>query len=53
MNSIYITNTQSKMDYTPAHRGVIRKAINAALKYEAVEFEAELSVTITDNEGIH
>ena len=53
MNSIYITNTQSKMDYTPAHRGVIRKAINAALKYEAVEFEAELSVTLTDNEGIH
>ena len=53
MNSIFVTNTQSKLDYTPALRGVIRRAINAALKYEAVEFEAEVSVTLTDNEGIH
>ena len=53
MNSIFVTNTQDKLEYTPALRGVIRRAINAALKYEAVEFEAELSVTLTDNEGIH
>ena len=53
MNSIFITNTQSKIDYTPTLRGVIRRAVNAALKYEAVEFEAEVSVTLTDNEGIH
>ena len=53
MNSIFVTNTQSKLDYTPALRGVIRRAINAALKYEKVEFEAEVSVTLTDNEGIH
>ncbi len=53
MNSIFVTNTQNKLDYTPALRGVIRRAINAALKYEGVEFEAEVSVTLTDNEGIH
>ena len=53
MNSIFVTNTQDKLDYTPALRGVIRRAINAALKYEKVEFEAEVSVTLTDNEGIH
>ena len=53
MNSIFVTNTQSKIDFTPAHRGVIRRAINAAVKYEAVEFECEVSVTLTDNEGIH
>jgi len=53
MNSIFVTNTQSKIDYTPALRGVIRRAINAALKYEGVSFDAEISVTLTDNEGIH
>ena len=53
MNSIFITNAQSKMDYTPTLRGVMRRAINAALKYEKAPFEAEISVTLTDNVGIH
>ena len=53
MNSIFITNTQSKMEYTPVLRGVIRRAVNAALKYEKTPFDAEISVTLTDNVGIH
>ena len=53
MNSIFVTNAQSKIDYTPALRGVIRRAINAALKYEKTPFDAEISVTLTDNTGIH
>ena len=53
MNSIFITNTQSKMEYTPVLRGVIRRAVNAALKYEKTPFDAEISVTLTDNLGIH
>ena len=53
MNSIFITNAQSKMDYTPTLRGVMRRAINATLKYEKAPFEAEISVTLTDNVGIH
>ena len=53
MNSIFVTNTQSKIDCSPALRGVIRRAVNAALKYESIQFEAEISVTLTDNEGIH
>ena len=53
MNSIFITNSQDKLDYTPIIRGVIRRAVNAALKYEGVGFDSEISVTLTDNEGIH
>ena len=53
MNSIFVTNAQSKIDYTPALRGVIRRAVNAALKYEKTPFDAEVSVTLTDNAGIH
>ena len=53
MNSIFVTNAQSKIDYTPALRGVIRRAVNAALKYENTPFDAEISVTLTDNIGIH
>ena len=53
MNSIFITNSQDKLDYTPILRGVIRRAVNAALKYEGVGFDSEISVTLTDNEGIH
>ena len=53
MNSIFVTNSQSSMEYTTALRGVIRRAVNAALRYEKVGFDAEISVTLTDNVGIH
>ena len=53
MNKVYITNVQEKMTVTPALRGLIRRAIGQALKYEEFGYAAELSVTLTDNDGIH
>jgi len=51
-NRIYITNEQNAVEVTMKLRGLIRRAVNAALKYEKFENEAEVSVTVTDNEGI-
>lgn len=52
MNKIYIQNCQSS-PINAAHRGLIRKVINAALKYEKFPYDAEISVTLTDNASIH
>lgn len=52
MNKIYITNAQKKAEVTPALSGLVRRAVGQALKYENVQFPAELSVTFTDNAGI-
>ena len=52
MNKIYITNEQNGVTVTQALRGLIRRAIGSALKYEKFPFDAELSVTLTDNENI-
>ncbi len=52
MNKVYITNEQDKVAVTPALRGLIRRSIGAALKYEKFPKAAELSVTLTDNESI-
>ena len=51
-NKIYITNEQDKLAVTPAVRGLIRRAIGAALKYEDFPYDAEVSVTLVDNEKI-
>lgn len=51
-NRIYITNCQSAYAVTPALRGLIRRAIGQALKYESFPYEAEVSVTLVDNSGI-
>lgn len=53
MNKIYISNCQDKLAVDRAKRGLIRRAINAALKYEKFPFDAEVSVTLTDNAAIH
>ena len=53
MNKIYITNSQDKLPVTPILRGLIKRAINAALRSEEFGSDAEVSVTLTDNEGIH
>ena len=50
MNKVYITNEQDKIALDAALRGLIRRAIGAALKFEKFEYAAELSVTLTDNE---
>ena len=52
MNKIYIQNCQAS-PINAAHRGLIRRVINAALKYEKFPYNAEISVTITDNASIH
>ena len=49
---MFITNSQTTVPLTPILRGVIRRAVNGALKYEKCGFEAEISVTLTDNENI-
>ena len=51
-NKIYITNSQSVYAVTPALRGLIKRAIGQALKYESFPYEAEVSVTLVDNSGI-
>ena len=52
-NKIYTKNEQKIMTVTPAMRALIKRAINNALEYEEVEFDCEVSVTFTDNNGIH
>ena len=52
MNRVYITDSQDKLAVDRALRGLIRRAITATLKYEGFPYEAELSVTLTDNEEI-
>ena len=52
MNKVYITNEQDAVKVTPALRGLIRRAVTETLKYEDFRYDAELSVTFTDNEGI-
>ncbi len=52
MNKIYIQNRQDS-PINAARRGLIRRAINAALKYEGFPYDAEISVTLTDNAAIH
>lgn len=53
MNKIYISNTQDKHEVTRALRALIRRAVNSTLKTEDFELDAEISVTLTDDDGIH
>ena len=52
MNRVYITDSQDKLAVDRTLRGLIRRAITATLKYEGFPYEAELSVTLTDNDEI-
>lgn len=52
-NRIYITNEQDKMSVDSKMRGLIQRAVNNSLKLEGFERPCEVSVTLTDNEGIH
>ena len=53
MNKIDIQNSQDKFAVTQSLRGLVRRAIGQALKYEKFPYDAEISVTFTDNAGIH
>ena len=52
MNKIYIENKQDKVEVTKAISGLVRRAVEQALKYEKTPFEAELSVTFVDSQEI-
>lgn len=49
---VYLRNEQNKNAVTPELKNSIRKAVRAALKYEGFDDPAEVSVVLTDNEGI-
>ena len=46
MNKIYIQNCQDKFEVTQSLRGLVRRAVGQALKYEKFPFDAEVSVTL-------
>lgn len=46
-------NEQKKLKVTPSLRALIRRSVKAALDYEGFDTDCEVSVTFTDNEGIH
>ncbi|MBR5528769.1 MAG: GTPase Era [Clostridia bacterium] len=52
-NRIYITNDQCAVKITDEHKKTLKKAVNAALRHEKLDFGCEISVTFTDNEKIH
>ncbi|MBE6638735.1 MAG: rRNA maturation RNase YbeY [Ruminococcaceae bacterium] len=52
-NRIYFSNQQSDIKITPALRGLITRAVNAALKAEEFDRGAEVSVTMVSKEEIH
>ncbi len=52
MNKIYIHSEQNKIIINRKLGGLIRRAISAALKYEGFAYDAEISVTLTDNDKI-
>ncbi|MBE6572148.1 MAG: GTPase Era [Ruminococcaceae bacterium] len=52
-NRIYINNDQKLIPVTEEYKKIIKKTVNAALRYEKAAFSAEVSVTFVDNEKIH
>ena len=52
MTEILMENNQNGIEITEEINEVIKSAIEASLKYENCDFDAELSVTIVDNEEI-
>ena len=48
-NTVYFGSEQDKFPVTQALRGLIRRAVNATLRYEDYRVPCEISVTFTDN----
>ena len=51
-NTVYINNDQDKLPVSAALRGLVRRAVNASLRYEDFLRPCEVSVTFIDNEKI-
>ena len=52
MTRIIIENEQNKIKISEEIENTIKKVIDASLEYENCDFDAEVSVTIVDNEAI-
>ncbi len=52
-HTIYTKNDQDIIELSAALRAVVKKAINASLDYQEIDFPTEISVTFTDNKKIH
>ena len=50
---IYFENEQTERSVSEYLKRLIRKTVRATLDYEGFAHKCELSVTFTDNEGIH
>ena len=50
---IYFENEQEKRTVSDYLKRLIRKTVKATLEYEGFTHKCEISVTFTDNEGIH
>ncbi len=50
---IYFENSQDAFGVSYALKLLVRRAIESTLRYEGVKEHCEVSVTFTDNEGIH
>ena len=51
--TVLIKNDQKKIKMTPDLRRLVKRAVLAVLDFEDFGRRAEVSVTLTDNEGIH
>ena len=51
--TVLIKNDQKKIKMTPDLRRLVKRAVPAVLDFEDFGRRAEVSVTFTDNEGIH
>ena len=51
--TVLIKNDQKKIKMTPDLRKLVKRAVLAVLDFEDFGRRAEVSVTFTDNEGIH
>ncbi len=49
---LYYSNKQDKFKISLALKRIIRKAVKGALTFEEFPYNAEVSITFTDNEGI-
>jgi probable rRNA maturation factor len=50
---IYFENGQSEMAVTYKLKMLLRRAVEETLRYENYQNDVEVSITLTDNAGIH
>ncbi len=51
--TVFTRNDQKSVEVTPKLRALIKKAVARAVEYEGINEECEVSVTFSDNNGIH